>query len=404
MKDERVQGPDCLTVRMFGEFSMEYQGRPVLRERRASRVLHLLQILLYAGPEGISRERLLSRLYGRESCQDPSNNLRVTVYHLRRMLRESGLPGEDLVHVRGDRYVFAGGFPVEVDARIFEELSKSARAAEGKARLELLRQACALYRGYFLPSLSAEEWAAVEEAHYEHLYAWCMEELCGFLREQGAYEELLHWSSQAARRAPYEEWQVWQMEALGALGRTEEAAELYEQTASRYFRELSLLPSGRMLDCFRRMSETVRMEEQAFPKIQEKLRETEGVQGAYYCSYPGFVDSYRTAARLAVHYGQGASLLLCTVQDGRRRHPKACEGIREVSAVLEEALREVLDQGEVYTRYNKSQLLAILPYAGREKCQRRIGRIDAAFRQREKSRRIRVTYQMMTIAQERRTV
>ena len=97
MTAETEKRTDCLYVRMLGDFSMEYRGMEVLKikdRKRSSKMLHLLQILLYEGAKGIAKEQLLLRLYGRDAKEDRSNNLRVTMYHLRKMLGESGLPGK----------------------------------------------------------------------------------------------------------------------------------------------------------------------------------------------------------------------------------------------------------------------------------------------------------------------
>lgn len=389
----------CLNVRMLGEFSMEYQGRPVLKEKRPDvKPLQLLQILLYAGPDGILREQLFFRLYGGECTKDLPNNLRVTIYQLRKLLRESELPREDYIRICKGRYAFVSSFPTELDVRTLHSLWKAAKAAQGAEELELKKKACALYRGHFLPHLSGEEWVAVEEAQNQKQYARCMEELCQSLKEQGEYEAVLKWSSQAASLYPYEEWQIWQMDALTALGRTREAVSLYEQTTKRYFRELALGPSERMLDCFRRMSGTIRMEDGELRTIRHRLWAEEGDPKAYCCSYPGFVDGCRTAVRLAEGFREEAYLLLCTVLDERKRHPSVSGGAPGAAQLLEEALREALDQRGIYTRYNQNQFLAVLPYVRRDMCEQQIGRIDAAFRRREKSRKVRVTYRMLPAA------
>ena len=53
---QTASAAEGLHVRMLGEFSMEYHGHSILKEKRGSlRAVHLLQILLYAGSEGITR-------------------------------------------------------------------------------------------------------------------------------------------------------------------------------------------------------------------------------------------------------------------------------------------------------------------------------------------------------------
>lgn len=387
---------DCLKVRMLGDFIMEYKGKPVLeRLGKSSKISHLLQILLYAGPEGIRREVLMSRLYGIGGRKDQANNLRVTLHHLRKQLKDISL--EASVSVRDGLYFFLCRVPVEVDAHVFEKFLEAAENAYGAARQELLQEACAVYGGYFLPSLSGEEWVTVEEAHYQCRYRQCVEELCMLLKKQGEYRELLELCSRAASLYPYDEWQIWQMDGLMALGHLREAAKLYEKTTELYLEEFSVPPSGYLPDCLRKMESRMRSRSGDLHEIRERLREEGAGDGGYYCSYPGFVDSYRMIARMADCPGQTAYLLLCSVLDDRRRHPAGCSTEQEIAAALESSIKEALCPEDIFTRYGKGQFLAILSEPDRGECQKKISKIDAGFRRREKSRRIRVTYRMLPI-------
>ncbi len=392
-------GPDCLKVQMLGDFSMEYRGKPVLnRMKKASKVSHLLQILLYTGSGGIRREVLLSRLYGGDGSKDRANNLRVTVYHLRKILRETELSDKADICIRNGMYAFESDCAIEIDAHLFDELHREAETAQGSRRLELLKKACAVYGGYFLPLLSGEEWVAVEDAHYQRGYTRCVEEVCRLLKEQGDYEELLRLCGRAAALYPFDEWQIWQVDGLMALGRLRESAELYERTVDLYREEFPVQPPEQMSHCLRRMEDRMRTETEDLHQIREYLREKGAGAGAYYCSYPGFVDSYRIAARMAEGPGQAAYLLLCSILDERKRRPTGTDSFQEVSEALKNSIKESLNPEDIFTRYGKGQFLAILSEADPGECQRMISRIDESFRRREKSRRLRITYRILPVA------
>ena len=387
-----------LNVRMLGACAMEYGGRSVLeRKNQSSRTFHLLLILLYAGPDGIRRDHLIARLFGAGDKCDGSGNLRVVVYHLRKLLKESGLPGEPSVCLEEGCYRFRSSFPVNVDALVFDHLVKRAGLTSGQERIELLKRACGLYGGCFLPTLAGEDWVDAADARYQRQYHVCLKEVCRSLREQGEYQELLELCSRAAAICPFDEWQVWQMDCLIELGRGKEAMALYEKTTGKYFEELDLKPSKKMLACFRRMEERIRMDSENLKEIQETLREEEKPTGAYRCSYPGFVDSYRMLARVLEPSGQPACLVLCALCDRRKRHGEEARGLAELSGILSEAIREALSPEDMYTRYSRSQFLLILTGIAENACADIVGRIDAGFRRRESSRKVQVTYRIAPI-------
>lgn len=389
-----------LEVRMLGEFSMVYGGEVVeVSKVQTSRAMHLLQILLYAGESGISRQKLVEYLFEREPVGDLSGNLRVTTHNLRKMLKKTILPDEPYIQTNNRQYRFVSSFPVRVDALRFRELLEQAKSQNEERRIELLKEACQLYQGYFLPALFGEEWVVVAEADYQRLYFESMEELCQSMKEREQYEEMLPLCIRAAEMYPFDEWQVWQMDCLVALGRSKEAMNLYEKTAAMYFDELSMAPPKRMLEYFRRMSNHISLGTGDFREIQEMLKETEERAGAYYCSYPSFVDTYRMLVRVMERSGESVYLLVCTITDDQRRVIEDTKRLKEVSEHLSKAIREALRQGDVYTRYNMSQFLVILMGIRKEECPITIGRIDACFRKKENSRRIEVSYKTASIAE-----
>ena len=370
---------------------MTYCGKQLqLGKNQTTKVMQLLQLLLNAGPQGISRLGLMERLFDGDMEGDRANNLRVNIFHLRKMLQKTELPKEMYIRTENGRYYFDSSFPVEVDARRFEEHIRQAEQQKGEARLELLKKACYDYTGTFLPALTVDAWVVVEAVHLQNLYFSALEEVCGQMKERGEYTELLELASRAAS-------QTWQMECLMNLGRPMEAIALYEKTTELYYNELNMPPSERMLEYFRRMSSQVRLNTADFNRIQETLREDGGEKGGYFCSYPSFVDTYRMMVRLMERSGQSVYLLLCTLYD--ERQGKGIQQRKELSQKLSSSIKEALRRGDVYTCYNLSQYLVILTGIRKEECSIATNRIDACFRKKEGSRRVHISYRMASIIQ-----
>lgn len=394
--EENTEG---LEVRLLGEFSMYYRGQALcLGKKQTSRAVMLLQILFYSGSEGISRSRLLEYLFGHDAEGDLAVNLRVIIWQLRRLLKETPLPEEEYICASHGRYRFVSSFPVTVDTTVFEESLREAERCQGAERLMLLKKAIDL-GGTFLPALAGEEWVVVAEAHYQRLYFEGMQKLCQEMKELGQYEELFEICKRAAALYPFDEWQLWQMDCLIELNRPEEAMELYEKTAALYFEELSVQPSRRMLEYFRKMSGRICPGIGSFEEIKKQICEKEKDHGAYYCPLPGFFDSCHVALRNMGRSGQSIYLMLCTLTDARSNSPKD-EG-RFVSAAksLNDAIRETLRQGDVYTRYNKNQFLVMLMEIRQEEFSSVISRLDACFRKKESSQRVKIHYRVSSLAE-----
>lgn len=88
--------------------------------------------------------------------------------------------------------------------------------------------------------LNGVEWAIILSVKYKNMYFACVRELCEMSKAQRDYETLLWVSKEAASLYPFDEWQTYQMDALVALGRTKEAAKLYEETGKLMFEELGV--------------------------------------------------------------------------------------------------------------------------------------------------------------------
>lgn len=392
------ENKEVLKVRMLGEFSMVY-GEKILQIKRktTSKVFQLLQILLYSGENGISRSRLLKYLFGCDAEGNLSANLRVIIYHLRKLLREMELPEEDYIRTVGGRFFFMSSFPVEVDILTFEKLIKEAEGQPEEEQLRILKEA-SCYREVFLPALAGEEWVVIAEAHHQRKYFECMEKLCILMKERGDYKELLEITAGAAAAYPFDEWQLCQMDCLIALNRLEEAMELYEKTASMYFEELAVAPSEGMLAYFRELSSRMRPDISGFDEIREFLRENKYIDGAYYCPLPSFLDIYRILSRNMARSGQSVYLLLCTLIDGKKKALKEKPG-KQAADRLAETIREALRRGDVYTRYSKSQFLLLLTGIRQEELLIIMERLDSRFRKKEKTGQFWMSYRIASVAE-----
>ena len=266
-----------LKVHMLGGFSMEYGDKPIsFRRNTATKSMKLLQILLHCGEGGIARGKLLESLYGREELADVANNLRVTSHRLKKMLVDAGLPEYDYIQIKSGIYRWSSPMEVEVDVHVFSNLVDSSKTETSEdKKIQLLKSACEVYHGEFLPGLSGEDWVLLESVQYKKKYTQALSQICDSLMKQREYETVLDLCEKASELYPFDEWQSVQVDCLMALNRYKEAIQLYEDTAKLFFEELGISPSEKMMNQFNEMSAKMSHKPQAINEIKGGLKEDE---------------------------------------------------------------------------------------------------------------------------------
>ena len=122
-------------------------------------------------------------------------------------------------------------------------------------------------------------WVAIEARRYEDMFRECVEEAAGLYREKQNYTQLEHLGVYASNIEPFSDWEALTMEAMVALGRYEEATDLYAETAERYFEERGLKPSKRLLDSLNQLGNQVMHSYDVLDNIQHNLEEKESRKG-----------------------------------------------------------------------------------------------------------------------------
>lgn len=394
-----------LKIYMLGRFSMLWNDQTVAFGRNtATKAMKLLQLLLHAtlcrpGQAGIPRTELLEELYGREDLSNAANTLRVTVHRLKKMLVDAGLPEYEYVRIEDGIYRWNSPMEVRLDVAEFQELlERAGEEAQEDRKMELLYQACSLYRGEFLPALSGEDWVIVNSVQYKEMYGQALMQVCDFLKKKREYEKMLELASQASEIYPFDEWQSIKIDALMCMNRYKEAYQFYEETARMFFEELGISPSEKMMDQFREMSTKMSRKYQAAGEIKEGLKEAEYEDGAFYCSLPSFRDGYRLIRRIIERNGQSVFLMICSLTDGKGNPLESREKLEVMASDLHLAIKRSLRRGDSFTKYSPSQFLILLVGTNQENCEVIFRRILDNFSARHRSWKQNLEYYASSVA------
>ena len=393
---------NVLKAKMLGGFSVYYDGREIALDRNTtSKSMQLLQILLMnieAG--GIAKTSLADALYGREEVENKNGSLNNTIFRLKKQIKAAGFPDANYVVIkRGMCRWEDEAIPVKIDAIEFERLIEQGKKEQDQAaKTEDYLQACRLYTGEFLPNMIGEDWVAVRNVHYQELYEESLKKLFVWLQKEERFEEIFQLATTAASIYPFNDWALWQIDSLIAMSRFREAMEIYEKVTKLFFDELGLPPSQEMLSRARLMAERISQSSSVIQDIKQRIRERQRFPGAYYCTYPSFVDIYHVISRMMERNGMSVYLMLCTIKYTGGDMGSA-EKEQAVSKALRDSIMEVLRRGDFYTRYNTQQYLIMLPEINQENCGKVSARIDRAFSKKVRRSDFQVNYYVASVAE-----
>ena len=372
---------NLLKVRMFGGFSLEFNGKEVVLDRNAvSKTMQLLQlILLHSQDGGISKAALIEALYGRAEVENKNGSLNNTIFRLRKQLQKAGLPESNYIQINAGMCSWDENVPVSVDVCQFRKLIQNGKKEKREeTRIKIWKKAWELYKGELLPDMIGENWAAAENASCRELYFYCVEELCTRLQDKERYEDIHKISHRAAEIYPFDNWQVWEIDSLISMSRYKEGLEVYRNTEKRLMDELGIAPSPQLVERFRFMGERASQAVGAIEDIKERLREKDAEVGAYYCPFPSFIDIYHVFCRMVERSGLSVFVMLCTLD--YKKNDISEEKERDMSHALKKAIQSSVRKGDFYTKYNMRQYIIMLIGISQENCPMVSRRIEKAFR------------------------
>ncbi len=386
---------NVIYIQMLGGFSMTWQGQPILLGKSlSSKMLHLLMLLLYSRGEGIRRTRLLEQLYGDSDTDQAANSLRAMIFRLRKSLIAAGLPDGEYISTKGGIYMWtADHVDVELDVEMFQKQVMAALGEKDPMReVELLKEACAMYKGEFLPMMIADDWVSAANWKYQELYFKVLRELARLLKKQSRYDELLPYCEQALSRYPYEEWQLIKLECLTAMKEYQTAVAYYEQIAKESQQEYGISMSQDMIEHYRAIRNMIQYEMNNIEEIQQHMKPDPNVFGATRCDYLTFIDIYRYIVWVLGREDTRAHLVLFTLIDREGEPLESSEQLEEVRQRLESSIIRSVRRSDLYTRYGKNQFLVLVTSTDEKGCRIAADRVCRKFREVNRRRKIDVYY------------
>lgn len=384
--EEETIEQKVLYVRALGALEIQYGGEPWgLHVSAGGKLMQLLLLLIWGGEGGISRVKLQDSLYDRRTT-DAANALRITASRLRKKLSQSSLPQGEYVVADKSKYYLKmrdGDLKIQMDACLMEDYYNQAMETENDlARQQLLENACQLYKGELLPVMSGEVWVESLRSHYQETYFNSVRAAFLLMKKHRDYDKMLKLCDEAMEAYPLAEWGERKIEVLLALKRYGEALKTYEYMTRKFTYETGGIPSESMLSQLKQIGGQIEYMSGELDDIRKSLLENEWSAGAYYCSYPGFVDCFRTEYRMVERGKRRVFLIVCTIRDGKDCPVENSVKLQDYGDVLCEIVHVSLRRGDIYTKYSPDQILIVANDLKEDKCRIIENRIVSGMRMR----------------------
>lgn len=372
---------------VLGDFDFKRAGDSLLKKsKRAGKNLELLAYFITNKDKKLSSEHIIDTLWGESNHADPQNALRTQIFRLRRLLEESGLSGEGVppeqaleISFENGFYVFTAGEHCRIDAVLFEQHVKAGDAAReenpGEALEEYIR-AVSLYRGEYFEGYINSEWIFVIRNRFRRLYIQSVLRLLELLKQNGRWGEMVELFEYVVAFVPLEEaLHLYYLEALLNLGEYKNAMSHYHYITGRIYKELAIQPSSALKSIYSRISSEEKNAVQTDICFLKNNILCDEQSGALFCDLEHFKLIYHVEERKSGRGGAGSfvGLLTLSCKDGNGRNGR----FEAAGESLKHLLRRSLRQGDVFTQWNRSQIIVLLTGAESESLEticRRIGK------------------------------
>lgn len=370
-------------VRMFGTFSIRKGDQEINdSDNRSRKIWLLLAYMIYCRTRTISQSELLNLLWSdEEGSSNPLNALKTMFHRARASLNQlDGTAGHSLIIRRNGNYAWNTDIPFFYDVDEFEKQYRLGAAAENKeTKLAAYRKALELYRGDFLPKLSSEPWVVPITAYFHNLYIQVLLDTIPLLAEDGQHEEVVSLCRKAVEVEPYNE-ALYQhlMQALLALDRHREAAQVYEDMSQLLFDNFGIMPTDESRALYRNAVRTINNRTLSIDTLRDQLREPPAAKGALLCDYDFFRVICHAEARALARSGDAVHICLMSATDDageelpRRSLDRCMENLQNV-------ICSNLRRGDIASRCGISQFIFMLPQAKYENSCMVCDRIVRAF-------------------------
>ncbi len=373
-----------LKIYTLGSFQVKRDSKLLTQEGHSYRIWSFFKYLITYRDKRANPEAVLEVLRPDQFYEDPRRAARAIIHRLRKALK--GDSQEENSHIKNSQgcYYWDQNSDYWLDVEEFEELYHMAQSIAPQSpeeAIDLYKRALDLYKGDYLFEDSFSEWVIPARNYYHRLFTQIVLDLCGLLKRQGRYGEIIDICQRAIIIEPFEEnFHLYFLESLLEEGKIRQAMEHHQHFVNSFYREMGVDPSPAMNKLYQRIkggghNKGVLLE---LPRFQEELKEKREVEGAFLCDPETFKNLYKLEERRGERTGQPVFLVLLTLVYPEKEKVSSDYSSRAMN-FLQKILVTSLRKGDVISPWNNYQFMIILTSLKLEEAQGVLKRIKGTF-------------------------
>ncbi len=349
-----------LNINTLGEFDIKINNQSILKESsRTYRLYKLFEYFLTFRNKKLLPEAIIDNILSDSESDDPKNVLRTQIFRLRKTIK--GFLPSDMdeskymtINFINGYYFLEIGENTIIDVDEFENLIRQAdleREYNIEASANLYQKALKLYKGLYLSDNSYEVWLVPARNYYQRLYLKTLYKLIDILKENNENEKIITLCEESFLIEPYEEnIHINLMEAMLAQGQQKNALNHYEYSLNLIKKELDTKPSNNFTEMLDKIQNYSARDVHADIDSLERDLEDRNLLGAMQCNIESFKFLFNLQKRKSFRNDENDYLCIININWNQDRN----------SRELSELLRNSLRKGDVFTFWNKSQILVML--------------------------------------------
>lgn len=366
-----------LKIKMFGDFSLEYNNKKVSDyDNRSKKVWILLAYLVYYRHKAIPKEEIINLLWHNEKKFSDTNNLLKAVFHrLRKFLENLDLTlSKELISLNKGYFKWNHDIPLELDIEEFENLCNSGlNTQNSSARLSFFLKAIEIYNGRFLSKINADFKLLSVSSFFHNLYVRISQQTILLLEHEKKYYDACVICKKGCELDPYNEF--FYQHLMKNMVYTDSASDItsvYYNMERLFETSLGTKPSLESINIFHLA--TNKNDNKINSKDIFSAIEIKDIDGCFFCNYDTFQAIHRFIACSISRSNALAYIAVLSIKDiygNYLSYHSLCSCNEQIESLLKTHLRK----SDTVCRYNKSQYILLLLHGTQYNCSKALDRI-----------------------------